>query len=70
MGCIYELIKVPVGLVGLALTLGGIGGLFLGAILIIDGEDVALGAASLVGSTMALAIGTVLGKFARGDYDQ
>ncbi len=69
MGCIYELLKVPVGLVGLGLTLGGLGSLVYGGFLVVEGENVPLGAALLVGGTVALAVGTVLGKFARGDYD-
>lgn len=69
MGFFRGLAKVPATLIGLALTLAGVGGFFYGLFLIFGDKNTGQGVLIMVGAIIALAIGTVLGKFARGDYD-
>lgn len=61
------LFKTVAGLVGLPLTLGGFFGFWYGIYMIF--VDTGVGIIVIVGSILALTIGTILGKFARGDYD-
>ena len=74
MGFFYELLKVVAGLVGLVLFLAGLFGTFVGFVMVLqtifgDEADFAFGMALLVSGIVGLTIGTILGKFARGDYD-
>jgi len=60
--------KILAALIGLPLTLGGFFGFFYGIFQILNkntGEGILLAIASV----FALTIGTLLGKFSRGDYD-
>jgi hypothetical protein len=68
MGCLRGLFKIVAALVGLTLTLGGVGGFCFGIYMILKGN---IGGAIMliVGSVLALTFGTMLGNFARGDYD-
>ena len=68
MGCIYTLLKVAAGLIGVVLTLAGFGGFCYGVFLLLK-RSFALGAAIAIGGIVILAIATILGKFCRGDYD-
>ena len=69
MGFIRVLLKVTAALVGLPLTLGGFFGFWYGIYMIFWGQDPGGGILVVVGSILAITIGTILGKFARGDYD-
>lgn len=60
--------KIVGALIGLPLTLGGLIGFFYGIFMIIQGNTGG-GILIVIGSIIALTIGTILGKFARGDYD-
>jgi|GEM_PF-1783671 len=60
------LFKILAVLLGLPLTLGGFVGFWWGVYKIIGGQNVGVGI--VIGSILALTIGTILGKFARGDY--
>ena len=63
------LLKTVAVLVGLPLSLGGFFGFFF-ALYIAFGEDkIGEGLGLAVLAIIALAVGTKLGKFARGDYD-
>jgi hypothetical protein len=66
------LFKLLATLIGLPLTLGGLGGFWYGIYMIFgvhNAERQIGGILVVVGSILALTIGTMLGKFARGDYD-
>ena len=63
------LFKTVAALVGLPLTLGGFFGFWYGIIIIFGEQNIGDGIMVMVGSILALTIGTILGKFARGDYD-
>ena len=63
------LFKIIATLIGLPLTLGGFGGFWYGIYMIFGQQNIAEGILVVVGSIVALTIGTILGKFARGDYD-
>lgn len=63
------LFKIIAALIGLPLTLGGFGGFWYGIYMIFGQQNIAEGILVVVGSIVALTIGTILGKFARGDYD-
>lgn len=63
------LLKVVAALVGLPLTLGGFGGFWYGLYVIFAEQNLPGGILIVVGSIVGLTIGTILGKFARGDYD-
>lgn len=63
------LLRTVAGLVGLSLILGGFAGFWYGIYMIIVELNTADGVLIAFGSILALTIGTILGKFARGDYD-
>jgi len=63
------LLKIIAALVGLPLTLGGFGGFWYGLYLIF-GEQKIEGILVVIGSILALFVGTLLGLFARGDFDE
>ncbi len=63
------LFKIVAALIGLPLTLGGFGGFCYGIYMIFAKQNIGGGIGVVVGSILALTIGTILGKFARGDYD-
>ncbi len=63
------LLKIVATLVGLPLSLGGFFGFWYGIYLIFAGGEPGGGIAISVVAVIALALGTALGKFARGDYD-
>ena len=69
MGFFGVLFKVVAALVGLPLTLGGFGGFWYGIYMIFGEQNTGGGILIVVGSILALTFGTILGKFARGDYD-
>lgn len=62
-----SLLHTTAALIGMPLTLVGFFGFFAGGFMILTGNDEGVGI--IVGSILALTVGTVLGKFARGDYD-
>ena len=62
------LFKILASLIGLPLTLGGFFGFWYG-IYVIFGEQDGTGIVIVVVSIIALTVGTIFGKFARGDYD-
>ncbi|WP_440954841.1 hypothetical protein ACSAZK_14830 [Methanosarcina sp. Mfa9] len=63
------LLKTVASLVGLPLFLGGFFGFWFGIYVIFGEQNIVEGILIVVGSILALTIGTILGKFARGDYD-
>jgi hypothetical protein len=63
------LFKIVATVVGLPLTLGGFIGFWVGIWVIFVENDLGTGILTSAGSIVALTIGTILGKFARGDYD-
>ncbi|MGB8951186.1 MAG: hypothetical protein WCC06_00770 [Candidatus Aminicenantales bacterium] len=63
------LLKIMAGLIGLPLTLGGFGGFWYGIYMIFVKHNIGGGIFVVIGSILALTIGTIFGKFARGDYD-
>ncbi len=63
------LFKIVSALIGLPLTLGGFGGFWYGIYMIFGEQNTGGGILIAAGSILALTIGTILGKFARGDYD-
>jgi hypothetical protein len=63
------LVKTVAALIGLPLTLGGFGGFWYGIYMIFAEQNTGEGIGFVAGSILALTIGTILGKFARGDYD-
>lgn len=63
------LFKILAALVGLPLTLGGFFGFWYGLFLVFARHETGGGLAVAVGSLLALALGTALGRFARGDFD-
>jgi drug/metabolite transporter (DMT)-like permease len=69
----HELLKIVAALVGLPLTLAGLLGAFVGfgmvLMAIFGGEVDFAGVVLLLGGIVSLTLGTILGKFARGDYD-
>jgi hypothetical protein len=69
MGFFRSILKIPGCLVGLGLTLGGVAGFIWGLIKSIEGE-VGGGIAIMILGAVAIWLGGILGKFARGDYDQ
>jgi drug/metabolite transporter (DMT)-like permease len=74
MGFFRELLKIVAALVGLPLTLAGLLGALFGFVIVFlaisgEEEDFAMGVVLLLGGIVSLTIGTILGKFARGDYD-
>jgi hypothetical protein len=69
MGFFRVLFKIVSALIGLPLTLGGFGGFWYGIYLIFGEQNTGGGILVAVGSILALTIGAILGKFARGDYD-
>ncbi len=69
MGFFSILFKIVASLIGLPLTLGGFFGFWYGLFVIFAEQNIAGGIAIAFGSIIALTIGTILGKFARGDYD-
>jgi hypothetical protein len=69
VGFFRVIAKILAALIGLPLTLGGFGGFWYGIYVIFGNHDVGTGIIITIGSILALAIGTVLGKYSRGDYD-
>ncbi|HUU41491.1 MAG TPA: hypothetical protein VMW42_11170 [Desulfatiglandales bacterium] len=63
------LFKVLAAIIGLPLTLGGFGGFWYGIYMIFGAHNTGGGILIVVGSILSLTIGTIFGKFARGDYD-
>lgn len=61
--------KTVAALVGLPLTLAGFGGFWYGFYMAFGEQNIAGGIFVSVGSVFALTIGTILGKFAAGEYD-
>ncbi len=61
--------KIMAALVGLPLTLGGFGGFWYGIYMVLGEQNIGGGIFVAVISIVSLTIGTLLGKFARGDYD-
>ena len=76
MGCLYTLLKVAAGLIGMVLILGGVGGFFYGVFLILAAlfgdspENLPRGIAFAIGGIVVSTIATFMGKFARGDYEE
>ncbi len=69
MGFFNVLFKIGAVLLGLPLTLGGFFGFWYGIYIVFFEEDIFTGIIISVGCAIALTLGTVLGKYARGDYD-
>ena len=69
MGFFSVLFKTVAALVGLPLTLGGFVGFFYGIYMIFGEQNIVGGIMVMLGSILALTFGTILGNFARGDYD-
>jgi hypothetical protein len=69
MGFFRELSKIGAALIGLPLTLGGVGGFVYGVYLLLARRNSGSGILLIIASIVALTIGTILGKYARGDYD-
>ena len=69
MGFSKVLSKVLAALIGLPLTLGGFGGFWYGIYMIFGEQNSGGGILAVVGSILALTIGTILGEFAAGKYD-
>ena len=76
MGCLYTLLKVASGLIGMVLLLGGVGSFFYGVFLILaaltdnSSTNLPQGIAFAIGGIVVSTIATIMGKFARGDYEQ
>jgi len=62
------LYKVLVALIGLPLTLAESGGFWYGIYMILGGQSRDKGVIVVICLIVALTVGTILGKFARGDY--
>jgi len=69
VGFFRVLFKTAAALIGLPLTLGGFGGFWYGIYIIFGDQNTGGGIMLMAGSILALTIGTILGKFAAGDYD-
>ena len=75
MGCLYTLLKVASGLIGMVLILGGVGSFFYGVFLILvavfgdSPESLPRGIVFAIGGIVVSTIATIMGKFARGDYE-
>ncbi len=81
------LLKIPAALIGVVLTLGGVGAFFYSVWLAIAyltyspsgphlagaataaRPEIAAALGCFVGAVLAIAAGTQLGRFARGDFD-
>ena len=63
------LFKIVATLVGLPLTLGGFAGFWYGIYMVFGDQNIGGGILVVVASVLSMTIGTILGKFARGDYD-
>lgn len=63
------LFKTIAALIGLPLTLGGFIGFWYGVYVALAEQNVEAGIGISLISIVALTAGTLLGKFARGDYD-
>ncbi|WP_320044584.1 hypothetical protein [uncultured Desulfobacter sp.] len=61
--------KTLAALLGLPLTLGGFVGFWYGIYTIFAKHIVETGIALAIGSVIALSVGTILGKYSRGDFD-
>lgn len=68
MGFVRGIAKFAASLIGLAMTLAGVVGVFWGIYTIIKGK-IGTGIALLVSSILVVTVATFMGKFARGDYD-
>lgn len=69
MGFIVELLKTIATFVGFLLSVGGFFGFFGEIFLILSEDHLSDGIILTVVSVLAFTIGTILGKYARGDYD-
>ena len=69
MFLIRAILKILATLAGLPLTLGGFFGFWVGIYLAFSDDDPWRGVALCTAAVIALAVGTVFGKYARGDYD-
>jgi hypothetical protein len=69
MGFFTVLFKIVAVLLGLPLTLGGFFGFWYGLYVIILEQNYSMGIMTTIGCVVALTLGTILGKYARGDYN-
>jgi hypothetical protein len=69
MGFLNVLFKIGAVLLGLPLTLGGFFGFWYGIYVIFLEQEISMGIMISLGCALALTLGTILGKYARGDYD-
>ena len=70
MGFLNALLKILAALIGLPLSLGGLIGFFYGLFMIFaENENSETGGIIVIISILSLSLGTIMGKFSRGDYD-